>query len=85
MGKIWDDGKPRFRESDGKILKPPHWEANFAPEPRLKEEIQRQIDSKKVVRVKKRKKDKATVIEWNGEVYRLQHDAEKKRGNIHGS
>lgn len=42
MGKIWDDGKPRFRESDGKILKPPHWEANFSPEPRLKQEIERQ-------------------------------------------
>lgn len=80
MGKLWDDGKPRFRESDGKILKPPHWEEKYAPEPRLKEEIQRQIDSKKIVNVKKRKKDKATVIEWNGETYRLQHDAEKKRG-----
>lgn len=42
MGKLWEDGKPRFRESDGKIIKPPHWEENFAPEPRLKEEIERQ-------------------------------------------
>lgn len=82
MGKLWEDGKPRFRDSDGKIVKPPHWEEKFAPEPRLKEEIQRQIDANKVVKVKKRKKDKATVIEWNGEVYRMQHDAEKKRGGI---
>ncbi|MDX8288850.1 HAD family hydrolase [Metabacillus indicus] len=79
MGKLWDDGKPRFRESDGKILKPPHWEEKYAPEPRLKQEIQRQIDAKKAVTVKKVKKDQATVIEWNGETYRLQHDTEIKR------
>ena len=42
MGKLWEDGKPRFREEDGKIVKPPHWEENFAPEGRLKEEIERQ-------------------------------------------
>jgi predicted HAD superfamily Cof-like phosphohydrolase len=37
-----EDGKPRFREGDGKIVKPPHWEENFAPEPKLKAEIERQ-------------------------------------------
>lgn len=42
MGKLWEDGKPRFREGDGKIIKPPHWEENFAPESKLKEEIERQ-------------------------------------------
>jgi predicted HAD superfamily Cof-like phosphohydrolase len=42
MGKLWEDGKPRFREGDGKIVKPPHWEENFAPEPKLKAEIKRQ-------------------------------------------
>jgi predicted HAD superfamily Cof-like phosphohydrolase len=42
MGKLWEDGKPRFREGDGKIVKPPMWEENFAPEPRLKQEIKRQ-------------------------------------------
>jgi predicted HAD superfamily Cof-like phosphohydrolase len=26
MSKLWEDGKPRFREGDGKIIKPPHWE-----------------------------------------------------------
>lgn len=83
MGKLWEDGKPRFREGDGKIVKPPHWEEKFAPEPRLKEEIQRQIDANRVVKVKKRKKGQATVIEWNGEVYRMQHDTEmKRRGKI---
>lgn len=39
MSKLWEDGKPRFRDSDGKILKPPTWEA---PEPKLKKEIERQ-------------------------------------------
>lgn len=43
MGKLWHDNKPRFREEDGKIVKPPHWEENFAPEPKLKAEIQHQI------------------------------------------
>jgi predicted HAD superfamily Cof-like phosphohydrolase len=43
MGKLWEDGKPRFREGDGKIVKPPHWEENFAPEPKLKDEIERQL------------------------------------------
>lgn len=42
MGKLWEDGKPRYREEDGKIIKPPMWENNFAPEPKLKAEIDRQ-------------------------------------------
>jgi predicted HAD superfamily Cof-like phosphohydrolase len=25
MGKLWADGKPRYREGDGKIVKPPTW------------------------------------------------------------
>ena len=48
MGKLWNiDGKmvPRYREEDGKIMKPPHWEEKFAPEPKLKEEIQRQLNN----------------------------------------
>ncbi len=44
MGKLWDDGKPRLRESDGKIMKPDGWEENFAPEPRLQKEIERQLN-----------------------------------------
>ncbi|MFP7480217.1 HAD family hydrolase [Terribacillus saccharophilus] len=39
MSKLWQDGKPRFRESDGKVLKPPHF---VRPEPLLQEEIERQ-------------------------------------------
>jgi len=42
MGKLFPDGKPRFREEDGKIIKPPHWEEEFAPEGKLKLEIERQ-------------------------------------------
>lgn len=38
MAKLWDDGKPRFRE-DGKIIKPAAWQA---PEPKLAAEIERQ-------------------------------------------
>lgn len=25
MSKLWEDGKPRFREGDGKVIKPPTW------------------------------------------------------------
>ncbi len=25
MNKLWEDGKPRFRESDGKVIKPSNW------------------------------------------------------------
>jgi predicted HAD superfamily Cof-like phosphohydrolase len=39
MSKLWSDGKPRFRESDGKILKPGNW---VDPDPLLAEEILRQ-------------------------------------------
>ncbi|WP_445491077.1 HAD family hydrolase [Niallia sp. 03133] len=42
MGKLFEDGKPRFRKEDGKIIKPPHWEEKFAPESKLKEEINKQ-------------------------------------------
>lgn len=40
-GKIWEDGLPRVRESDGKWIKPEGW---VAPEPALKEAIERQIN-----------------------------------------
>jgi len=26
MSKLWEDGKPRFREGDGKVIKPPTWQ-----------------------------------------------------------
>lgn len=40
MAKLGEDGKPIIRESDGKIMKPEGWEP---PEPKLREEVARQI------------------------------------------
>lgn len=40
MSKLFNDGKPRFRDTDGKILKSPNF---FPPEERLEAEIKRQI------------------------------------------
>lgn len=42
LGKLWEDGKPRFDET-GKWIKPPWWEKEFAPEPKIKKEIERQL------------------------------------------
>lgn len=39
MAKLWEDGKPRFKE-DGKVMKPPSWQP---PEPQLVAEIERQV------------------------------------------
>lgn len=44
MGKLHEDGKPRF-DAQGKIVKPEGWETKFAPEPKIEEEIKRQIAS----------------------------------------
>lgn len=44
MAKLFPDGKPRYREEDGKIIKPEGW---MPPEPQLKEEIKRQMKVKK--------------------------------------
>jgi len=41
MAKL-HDGKPKYRESDGKIMKPEGWTENYSPEPRIKKEIERQ-------------------------------------------
>ena len=38
MGKIFPDGKPHFNEV-GKVIKPDNWEHDFAPEPKIEEEI----------------------------------------------
>ncbi|MFO1442982.1 HAD family hydrolase [Bacillus sp. Bva_UNVM-123] len=48
MGKL-HNGIPKFRKSDGKIIKPENWERDFAPEKRLKEEIERQKKDKVIV------------------------------------
>lgn len=44
MGKL-HNGVAKYRESDGKILKPENWERDFAPEKRLKAEIERQANT----------------------------------------
>jgi predicted HAD superfamily Cof-like phosphohydrolase len=40
MAKLWPDGRPRHRESDGKVIKPEGWQD---PGPKLAVEIERQI------------------------------------------
>jgi len=40
MSKLWADGKPHYRESDGKVAKPKGWQA---PEPQIEAEIKRQM------------------------------------------
>ncbi|KRN64843.1 haloacid dehalogenase [Carnobacterium maltaromaticum] len=42
MGKLFPDGKPHYLEGDGKVLKPDNWETDFAPESKIKAEIERQ-------------------------------------------
>ena len=41
MAKLWADGKPHYRESDGKVAKPEGWQA---PEPQIEAEIKRQMN-----------------------------------------
>ncbi|MCM3257116.1 hypothetical protein M3664_04875 [Paenibacillus lautus] len=43
MAKIFPDGKPHYNEV-GKVIKPEGWEENFAPEPKIEEEIKNQIE-----------------------------------------
>lgn len=43
MGKLFPDGKPHYNEV-GKVIKPDHWERDFAPEPKIAAEITRQIE-----------------------------------------
>lgn len=40
MAKLWSDGKPHYRESDGKVAKPEGWQP---PEPQIQAEIERQM------------------------------------------
>jgi len=43
MGKLDENGEPIIRESDNKIMKPKGWEEKYAPEPKLRAEVARQI------------------------------------------
>lgn len=42
MGKLFSDGKPRYHEVTHKVLKPDDWEENYAPEPKIRAELERQ-------------------------------------------
>lgn len=42
MGKLFPDGKPHYHPVTHKVLKPENWEADFAPEPKIKAELERQ-------------------------------------------
>ncbi|MBF0787846.1 HAD family hydrolase [Streptococcus sp. 19428wC2_LYSM12] len=43
MGKIFPDGRAHFDPVTHKILKPDHWEEDYAPEPAIQEELDRQV------------------------------------------
>lgn len=47
MGKIFPDGQPHYHPVTHKVMKPNNWEADFAPEPKIKEELERQYNAKK--------------------------------------
>ena len=42
MGKLFPAGKPRYHPVTNKVMKPEDWQQNYAPEPLIKEEINRQ-------------------------------------------
>lgn len=42
MGKLFPDGKPRYHEVTGKVLKPENWARDYAPEERIEKELERQ-------------------------------------------
>jgi len=41
MGKLWEDGKPRYNKKDGKVIKPDNWED---PKPKIKTLIDNLIE-----------------------------------------
>ena len=42
MGKLFPDGQPLYDPITHKVLKPDNWEHDYAPEEKIKQEIQRQ-------------------------------------------
>lgn len=45
MGKLFPDGQPHYDPITNKVLKPENWEADFAPEAKIKQEIQKQTEN----------------------------------------
>lgn len=43
MGKLFPDGKPHYDPVTNKVMKPANWAEEFAPEAKIKEELQRQL------------------------------------------
>ncbi|TFU30424.1 HAD family hydrolase [Streptococcus acidominimus] len=46
MGKFFPDGRAHFDPVTHKILKPDHWEEEYAPEPAIQEELDRQLKAR---------------------------------------
>lgn len=46
MGKLFPDGQPHYHPVTHKVMKPDNWERDFAPEGKIKAEIQRQRESR---------------------------------------
>lgn len=46
MGKLFPDGQPHYDPETHKVLKPENWEADFAPEEKIKAELHRQMLNK---------------------------------------
>ncbi|MBF8807555.1 MAG: HAD family hydrolase [Enterococcus lacertideformus] len=44
MGKLFPDGRPHYHPVTNKVMKPEHWEKEYAPECKIAKEIQRQIN-----------------------------------------
>ena len=46
MRKLFPDGQPHYDPETHKVMKPSDWEERYAPEPRIKAEIKRQLAQK---------------------------------------
>lgn len=46
MGKLFPDGQPHYHPETHKVMKPADWAERFAPERKIKAEIDRQIQAK---------------------------------------
>lgn len=48
MGKVFPDGQPHYHPVTQKVLKPDNWAQNYAPEAKIKAEIERQKNERAV-------------------------------------
>ncbi|MHC5268261.1 pyrophosphohydrolase domain-containing protein [Enterococcus sp. LJL98] len=47
MGKLFPDGRPHYDPVTNKVLKPPHWEKEYAPERKIRQALDQQIETKR--------------------------------------